>query len=385
MLLVDSVKNAKAISEDVQLFHKNGTQYWVRSSLTPIFDNHGDCKNIIWIQEDISDRKLAEAEIASANERTKQILESIHDNFMSISANNLVTYVNSSACEIIGVDVKTMLGNSAWDYCRGSDWIPVRELIANSISGNCTEVGEFLFMGLGIYYEFRVYPTGDGASIFFQDISERKNMLSQLHSQMAQLQETQVELEIRQSELQKANTILHNLATTDGLTGLNNHKAFQEFLENEFQLAKKTGQSLSVVLMDVDKFKIYNDSFGHLAGDDVLKGVAKCMQSIVKAPHLVARYGGEEFVLVLVGLDEIESLAFAEEVRFEIEGKSWPNRPVTASFGVSFFHPETETRQDLVEQADQALYASKEGGRNRVSSYNWIPPKPTKEDLESVA
>lgn len=370
--LVESVRCSEAISEDVIQIRRDGTLYWVRNSITPIFDTNGICQNIVWIQEDISSRKLAEEETRQANERTISVLESIHDNFLSIDFDEQVTYINKSASLVLGNTVENLIGKNVWIPCCGSDWLPVKRMVEQTLEDQQVRSGELWFTGISRHFEFRVYPSNTGVSIFFQDISDRIEIQTELQERMAELVETKVVLEMQQEELKKANQVLHNLATTDGLTGLSNHKAFQEFLENQFQLAKATGQELTVALMDVDKFKMFNDSFGHLAGDDVLKNVAKILSSVVKAPHMVARYGGEEFVIVLEGLDEVESLALIEEARYELEGAKWPHRQVTASFGVAFYDSSIESRQDLIERADQALYHSKNKSRNRVTSWCWL-------------
>ena len=138
-------------------------------------------------------------------------------------------------------------------------------------------------------------------------------------------------------------------------------------MHDQYHAAETVGLELGVILLDVDKFKQYNDGFGHLAGDEVLKGVARILREAVPEPHMPARYGGEEFVIVTVGLNETETWELAEEVRLRLEEHDWPHREVTGSFGVAMFGPHVESRQHLIDLADKALYASKEGGRNRVT------------------
>ncbi|MCL6536361.1 MAG: diguanylate cyclase [Armatimonadetes bacterium] len=174
-----------------------------------------------------------------------------------------------------------------------------------------------------------------------------------------------------ENQLKALNQKLQSLAITDGLTGLHNHRAFQDYLEEQFQVAMRNKQSLALLLMDVDHFKHYNDTYGHQAGDEVLRQVAQILQANVREGDFVARYGGEEFVVVLPRADLESAVAVAERLRCAVEAAEWSLRPVTGSFGVACIRPDMETRQELIEAADQALYQAKKNGRNRVEVWNY--------------
>lgn len=178
------------------------------------------------------------------------------------------------------------------------------------------------------------------------------------------------ELAESREQLRVLNGKLTALATTDGLTGLFNHRAFQESFDRAYRLAKEDGLPLSIALLDVDRFKQFNDAFGHPAGDAVLKQVASLLKGTCKEPLYVARYGGEEFVIVLPGADEETAIQLVELARLAIERAVWPNREVTASFGIATLHSGTTQPSELISNADQALYASKAAGRNRVTHFN---------------
>ena len=173
-------------------------------------------------------------------------------------------------------------------------------------------------------------------------------------------------LERERVALQAANARLEIEATTDGLTGLLNHLTFKRSLDRELAHARMTGAPLSVALLDVDRFKSYNDSYGHPAGDEVLRAVAAVMRENTRAADLVARYGGEEFVVVMPATDRIGALETMERLRAAIEAFGWPKRPVTASLGVATVAGASSSARDLVAAADSALYHSKQSGRNRV-------------------
>ena len=199
------------------------------------------------------------------------------------------------------------------------------------------------------------------------DVSERVRYQQQIEEQMLHIQEARVQLEAQKQELQAANARLVGLATTDGLTGLKNHRAFQERLREAFAYSVRYQTSLSLLLLDVDKFKQYNDTFGHPAGDEVLQQVARLLQMTARGSDFVARYGGEEFVIILPHTDAAQAMEAAERVRSVIEHEAWPHRAVTVSIGVASWMVTTPDAAAMVAEADRALYVSKSAGRNRVT------------------
>ncbi len=173
----------------------------------------------------------------------------------------------------------------------------------------------------------------------------------------------------QQEQLREANAQLEELATRDGLTGILNRRAFEARLADEIRRADRYRLPLSLIILDVDKFKSYNDEFGHPAGDEVLKMVAHLLDTETRATDIAARYGGEEFVIILPDTEHEGSLILTNRMRSYIEHGAWTERAITASFGVSSLSPEISTAQALLESADKALYAAKEAGRNRVFHY----------------
>ena len=202
-----------------------------------------------------------------------------------------------------------------------------------------------------------------------RDICERRAQEAKIAEQMARIAEYTQQLEWQKAELQDANTLLHALAITDGLTGLNNHRHFQEQLEREFERAVRRAAPLSLILLDVDHFKGYNDQFGHPAGDEVLHIVAKILTNHARAVDFVARYGGEEFAVLLPTTDSDDARQVAERLRLAIAERAWPHRPVTVSLGIASLVPALMHHSHLLDQADRALYRSKACGRNCVTHF----------------
>lgn len=189
----------------------------------------------------------------------------------------------------------------------------------------------------------------------------------QLEMHMLLVNEQAVELELQKAELELVNAKLTSLATSDGLTGLANHRAFQERLVEEWARSRRYGSALSIVMLDVDKFKDFNDSFGHPEGDRVLKQVAEILRRTARETDIVARYGGEEFIVLLPNTDSGNSRIAAERLREAVAAFDWPLRQVTASFGAATLSLRTASPQELVDLADKAMYRSKEAGRDRVT------------------
>ena len=174
-------------------------------------------------------------------------------------------------------------------------------------------------------------------------------------------------LELQRAELERANARLLEQAGTDELTGLKNRRRFDEVLAAARSAAARDGSPLSVLMLDVDRFKDYNDAQGHPAGDEVLRAVADLLAGNVRVQDLVARYGGEEFVVLLPGADEADARAAGERLRSAVELHGWPRAPLTISVGAATSSGARRDAADLVGRADAALYASKRLGRNRVT------------------
>ncbi|HEY9875897.1 MAG TPA: diguanylate cyclase, partial [Candidatus Obscuribacterales bacterium] len=189
---------------------------------------------------------------------------------------------------------------------------------------------------------------------------------------------TQVGIAIQQVQLyhklEEANQELQRLATSDGLTQVANRRCFDEYLAREWQRLAREQVSLSLIMCDVDFFKLYNDTYGHQAGDDCLQQVATAIRRAVKRPaDLVARYGGEEFAVILPNTESLGAVQLAQEINFRIKllkiahAKSTISEYVSLSLGVSSVIPNHQSSPAiLIAAADAALYQAKEEGRDRI-------------------
>jgi len=226
-----------------------------------------------------------------------------------------------------------------------------------------------------------VPETKDELALLGNTINE---MADKVQSHASQLEAT---VQARTRELEDANTALAKvnrdlasavdelarLARTDGLTQLNNHRTFQELISQEVRRSKRSNSPLTLLMIDVDHFKTYNDTHGHPAGDRVLKQVADILKTSLRTTDIVARYGGEEFAILLVDTPLSFAAKVADKVRtavrtakFEGAPESQPNGRITVSIGMAGWPMHGRTAPDLVQAADTALYDAKRAGRDQV-------------------
>jgi len=202
---------------------------------------------------------------------------------------------------------------------------------------------------------------------------------------MLSLVANQVALAIANARLY---TKTRELSVRDELTGINNRRYFQQMLQMEWKRAIRFRRHLSLVMVDVDHFKAYNDTFGHLQGDQALKQIGSLLRNNLREVDTVARFGGEEFVLLLPDTDKPGAIAVAEKVRILSEGHGFlteehrDTRSITISAGISTYPDDVEEMDDLIDHADIALYRAKEGGRNRIECF--VQPEVEKEDEKTV-
>jgi diguanylate cyclase (GGDEF)-like protein len=176
-----------------------------------------------------------------------------------------------------------------------------------------------------------------------------------------------------QAAISIENARLFELATTDGLTKLYVHRYFQLLLDQEIQRSRRHNKIIALVMMDIDNFKSFNDTYGHQLGDKVLKNVARAVKKISRINDVVARYGGEEFVMILPETDAPQAMIAAEKIRASVAEIEIPHENqklhVTISLGVAIFPLHASEKEALIHAADAALYTSKHRGKNCVSLF----------------
>lgn len=220
-------------------------------------------------------------------------------------------------------------------------------------------------------FEVKAVPVMDsddrprGVMVTFDDVTQLDRRTTELQKALVQLEKSQYEIKLQNRELEV-------LAQRDPLTDIANRRHFMEVSEPLFERARESGRELACVMVDLDHFKRINDEHGHPSGDEVIKHVAEALMDEIGSAEAVCRYGGEEFCILIDFAGIEEGAKQAERLRRKIDSPAFARVPVTASFGVSSMSANPRTLLELINQADEALYASKAGGRNRVTTWDQL-------------
>ncbi len=196
---------------------------------------------------------------------------------------------------------------------------------------------------------------------------------------MLRIKFLQDELDLKNRELELANKRLKKLSITDGLTELFNHRHVHQLLHDEFERSLRTGEPVAVAMMDLDRFKNINDTYGHPTGDVILYETARIIKETAREIDMPGRYGGEEFIAILPGTEEDAASHFAERVRQAVESHVFRDGAteirMTVSCGVASFPGDgIDSPESLLKAADEALYQAKHGGRNQVICASQVSP-----------
>ncbi len=363
-LVARSLADFASFETDIRIVRQSGDIRWVHIIGKPVLDDSGSLLRLVGTMMDVTERMRTE-------ERFRVLFEhSSEAHFLVVSAR--IVDCNQAAlqmlrcrskAELISIHPKDLSPEFQPDGQRSDIAGREVETLARKNGVHRFEWMHTRLDGEEFPSEIVLTPvTLDGKPSMlsvWHDLTERKQAEQRIHDYA-------VILEFQKRELEQANRELCNLATTDGLTGLKNHRAFQERLLAECETAERHQTPLSLLLLDVDHFKQFNDTFGHPAGDAVLKQVAHLLEHTMRDCDFVARYGGEEFVVVLPQTDQAGALRAAERCRLVIETAQWDCRAVTASFGVATLSLNCAGGDALIAAADQSLYAAKFNGRNQA-------------------
>lgn len=291
-------------------------------------------------------------------------------------ANENIVFANPAFLELSGYTLGELMGRRPPTIVQGPDSsLVARNELRRAIKARepvKVEILNYRKNGTPYWIAIAVTPVFDerGQLTNFiaiqEDITARRELERQVREQLARTEEYAEALEKNHMELRAANLRLTSIASTDAMTGLWNYRRFRQVVEQEFAYAQTAGASLSVCVLDVDRFKNYNDANGHLAGDEALRQLGQLLKENSRSGDFVARYGGEEFVLLLPKADAAEAMRIAERLRSAVENFDWPLQPLTISIGVATL-TDHDALEALIDAADRALYASKDAGRNRAT------------------
>jgi diguanylate cyclase (GGDEF)-like protein/PAS domain S-box-containing protein len=307
--------------------------------------------------------------------RVQAALDVMVEGVMLVDDEERVVLVNAALAQQLGRSPSSLMGMNAstlgWKLPEGADpgqappWIEaIREArTSTNVSMRLqTDEGERIF-GVNGSPVLDGWGNPTGAIATFDDLTELEEKTRELERTLVLLEKSQYEIRLQNEQLQVE-------ASHDPLTGIANRRAFMEAVELAFEVAQEADRNCCCIMVDIDHFKKVNDTYGHATGDDVIRRVAEALGTQVKPGDCVSRYGGEEFCIVLPDVNITAATQIAERIRKKIEAPRFASIPVTVSLGVSSIVFGATTANELIAQADEALYASKEGGRNLVTRWD---------------
>lgn len=334
---------------------KAGTQWW-RLSLKPILDDERQAYRLLLTGQDITTKVELEHELKLTGSRFASVIEAAYDCIITINQRERIVLFNKAAQELFGYHEDEVLGQTIEiliperfhpDHGKHVDRFaqsPIRSRQMEErgrVYGRHKDGGEFPV-------DIAISKINVGGMVEFtaivRDISEKIRLMDQLAHQ----------------------------ATTDHLTGLLNRRELEDRAQLLIRQARQNDEELSLLMLDIDKFKVINDTHGHDVGDEVLQLLSRVGTQTVHHMDLFARMGGEEFVVMMPETDKEQALAMAERLRQIFEKQSfdhpWKGEPIpfTVSIGVTTLLGSDRILDELLKRADNGLYKAKEGGRNRV-------------------
>ncbi|WP_041420917.1 putative bifunctional diguanylate cyclase/phosphodiesterase [Sideroxydans lithotrophicus] len=352
----DAISNGKRFAVEYRIIHADGRTRWVSERGCPLYDDNGEVEAIEGFMQDVTQRKLSEVAARDAEERYRSIFENALEGIYQTTPDGHYLNFNPALARIYGYE-------SAVDLvCSISD-------IQQQLYVDPDKRQEFITLmnvhGQVSNFEAQVYRKGgeiiwisenahevkdrDGKLLFYEgtveDITERKNYEQQIEYQ----------------------------ATHDALTGLPNRTLLADRLQQYIGIADRYTSKLAVAFVDLDQFKLINDSMGHHAGDELLKIMAARLASCVRESDTVVRLGGDEFVLLLTGLHKIEDIS--ESMQRVLSSVAGPctiedrDFVVSCSIGISIYPDDARDTTTLLKYADSAMYKSKQSGRNNFQFY----------------
>ncbi len=336
-------------SEEIEMIHKDGSRIWVEVRMSFLRDQFGKPIGIVGVDRDITQRKMMEISLRESEERYRSLVEKATDMIFETDPRGTITFMNPVAERLTGYSVIELLGRDYRDLVRADYRESVNRFYGLQFVKNIPNT----------YYEYPVVRK-DGRELWLGQNTQIKIVDGKRCGYLGVARDI--------TELKKAQEKLIYLSTHDNLTDLPNRVLFQEKLSYVLASARRRNQLAGVMFLDLDGFKAVNDSYGHDAGDMLLKSVARRLIDCVREIDIVSRLGGDEFTIILESvqnLNEIVTVAkriiasIAQPFRLgEIEVR------LTASVGISVYPTDGHTGEMLLKKADDAMYRAKERGKN---------------------
>jgi diguanylate cyclase (GGDEF)-like protein/PAS domain S-box-containing protein len=299
-----------------------------------------------------------------------QLIETMQDGILVLDAQNRIVDINPAMEKLIKGKALSYLGKNAYEVLQ--PWMEKTDLLADKPEIHSEKT---VHLDSSHYLDVRVTPLYDknqlvnGRLMVFRDITERKQVEKRLRQANDKLQGQLIEIGLLQSKLREQ-------AIRDPLTNLFNRRYLEETLDRELSRAAREGYLVCLIMMDIDHFKRVNDTYGHEAGDLVLKAISEALSEHSRRGDFACRFGGEEFVVVMPNISLETAYERAESLRQSLTLLRVPyeyySLSVTISMGIACYPENGQTREAILRAADQAMYGAKEAGRDHILSYNQL-------------
>lgn len=365
---------------DFELVKKNGLyptsrsgQCYIDCLITPLLSSGRSISGYVAHVREITERQKIAQALAESEKRFRSLIEHSADAISMIDAHGAVVYESPSTRNLTGYTPEERMGRNGLELIYPDDLPVVRATLAEVIA-NKGMVKDAQFRSVrkdgtvwwteGSAVNLLHQPSVQAVVINYRDITHRKKAEQALKTANRQLNARLAQIEQLQSELREQ-------ALRDPLTRLFNRRYLSETMERELKLAKREKKPVSVIVMDIDRFKKINDKHGHRVGDEFLTEISKMLQSHARGSDIICRYGGEEFLIVMPGANARAARKRAEQLRVHCEtmriSHNGKDLKVTLSFGVATYPTHGTEGEEIVIKADKALYKSKRNGRNCVT------------------
>lgn len=324
------------------------------SKVSPILNSQGECTHIIAIVRDITDRKLAIKKLKESEEKYRLIADNMSDLVSIIAPNGKLKYASPSYTYILGYNPENYKNKLAFDFIHPDDIKEISDKFSSLVEAKGKKTLEFRHKhsnGDWIWVEAKASAVLDENKNLFhilvvaRDITERKLFEKKLK----------------------------HMAYHDSLTGLPNRRFFKSTLIQAINDSYKTEKKLAVMYMDIDRFKIINDTLGHDIGDELLCQFSNRVKRCLRSGDLIARFGGDEFCILVTINEKEEAVAIAQRILRTFQ-KEWEIQThrfyTTSSIGICFCENNSEDDETIIKNADKALYKAKESGRNNYKIFD---------------
>jgi len=356
-LMRHCVDHAEICTALLRNYRKDGSQFWSRMHLFPVRENGTAPTHFVAFLQDVTEVVEAQQAAVQARERLSTVLESISDGCLSLDREWRFTYINARGAAWIERDQDKLIGKNIWDEFPDAVGGPFHETYKRAMDEREPARCENFYAPLGLWLELRVYPSREGVTAFFADVTERK----------------------------EAETRLVHMATHDSMTGLHNRFSCLRALDEALARSVEDERPVGVLFVDLDHFKEVNDAHGHRAGDLALQEIGRRLGSLAGTGITVARISGDEFVVVLEGMNADGARDVATAVLqhlatpIPVEGHYVT---VGGSIGIAIGNGRDYSADELLNNADAAMYEAKDNGRHTYAVFSTTARHLLKQRLE---